>query len=146
MVLLCAPMFMLDPMAVLRAQVLLPLSLRMMLSMPFNNSMGTIGKVAPLKFAKIDSLAQPDLVVAVDLAVVEGLAVALERVEVALVLAEGLAVDLGVVVAATVVVALEAGPLVALTEELVLLLQHQIHLLTSLLLAQKEARPSMSAM
>jgi len=95
---------------------------------------------------EVDSLAQPDLVVAVDLAVVEGLAVALERVEVALVLAEGLAVDLGVVVAATVVVALEAGPLVALTEELVLLLQHQIHLLTSLLLAQKEARPSMSAM
>jgi hypothetical protein len=137
-------MFMLDPMVVLRALVLLLSNPQMMSSTPSNSSTVTIGKVAPLKSVRIDSLAQQDLGVAVASVVVAALEAALEHVA-ALVLEEGSVVDLPAV-GDMVVAALAVEHLVVLTEEPELLPQHPTHSPTTPLLARREVRLSMSEM
>lgn len=135
----------LGPMVVQRVLVLLHLSLQMMLSTPFSNSMVTIGKVAHLKSVRIDSLAHPDLVVVVVSAVDEAVsAVDLEVVVVVSVaVEEALVVDLQLAVVTEEVVSEHL--VVSTEEELEPLLQCLTHSQTTPLPERIEARLFMSA-
>lgn len=115
-----------------------------MSSTPFNNSMVTIGKVAPLKSVRTGSLAHPDLVVVVVSVDEAALGVVLELVAVvSVVLEEALAADLELAVVMEEVVVSEH--LVVLTGELEPWLQYPTHSPTTLLLGPIEARLFMSA-
>lgn len=133
------PMSTLDLMVVLRALVSSPSNLLMMLAMQFNNSMVMIGKVAPSRFVKTVSLA-----LVLDSADEVALEVE-EASEVALAVAEASEVeeDLAVVSA---VVGEALGAAMEALRVVVSMLEHLLHpptpLLTTLLLAPKEARRS----
>lgn len=138
-------MFMLDPMAVLKAPVLLPSSLPMMLATLFSNSTAMIGKVAQLRSVKTASLV---LVVDSELvavsAHVEALAAVLVVEAVDLEAAEASEVALGGVV--DLVAAMEVLQEVALTVVQLPFPQFQTRSQTMLRLARREARQSTSAM
>jgi hypothetical protein len=138
-------MFMLDPMVVLKAPVLLPSSLPMMLAMLFSNSTAMIGKVAHLRSVKTASLV---LVVDSELVAVsvhvEALAAVLVVEAVDLEAAE--ASEAALVVVVDLVAAMEVLQEVALTVVQLLFLQFQTPSQTMLRLARREARQSTSAM
>jgi len=139
-------MFMLDPMAALKALVSLLSSLPTMLAMLFSNSTAMIGKVAHWRFVKTASLALVvDLVLVVVSADAEALA-AVSVVEVGdLVVVEASEVALAGVVD-LVPAATEVLREVALTVVQALFLQFQTPSQTMLCLVQREARRSMSVM
>lgn len=132
-------MFMLDPMVVLKAPVLLPSSLPMMLAMLFSNSTAMIGKVVHLRSVKTASLV---LVVDSELVAVsvhvEALAAVLVVEAVDLEAAE--ASEAALVGVVDLVAAMEVLQEVALTVVQLLFLQFQTPSQTMLRLARREAR------